>query len=102
MASRRIRQEFPDLVRRHWRAQRLWAGFYFAGSVGGAPVTTLRQYIEQQKRPVQDTLGPCRPSRVRFHHRPMRRCTIGHSGSTPPRCVRTVDETAATSVQLIP
>jgi putative transposase len=24
---------------------------YFAGSVGGAPISVLRQYIEQQNRP---------------------------------------------------
>ncbi len=48
VSSRRMRQEFPDLVRHYWRAQRLWSGSYFAGSVGGAPVTALRQYIEQQ------------------------------------------------------
>ncbi|MHB8245742.1 MAG: IS200/IS605 family transposase, partial [Acidimicrobiales bacterium] len=26
-------------------------GSYFAGSVGGAPISVLRQYIEQQDRP---------------------------------------------------
>jgi putative transposase len=30
----------------------LWSGSYFAGSVGGAPLSVLRQYIEQQHRPV--------------------------------------------------
>jgi putative transposase len=52
VSSRRLRQEFPDLARHYWRAQRLWSGSYFAGSVGGAPLTVLRQYIEQQNRPV--------------------------------------------------
>jgi putative transposase len=52
VSSRRMRQEFPDLVRHYWRAQRLWSGSYFAGSVGGAPISVLRQYIEQQNRPV--------------------------------------------------
>jgi len=51
VSSRRLRQEFPDLRRHHWRANRLWSGSYFAGSVGGAPVTVLRQYIEQQDGP---------------------------------------------------
>jgi putative transposase len=49
--SRRMRQEFPDLVRHYYRANRLWSASYFAGSVGGAPLTILRQYIEQQNRP---------------------------------------------------
>jgi REP-associated tyrosine transposase len=52
VSSRRLRQEFPDLVRHCWRAQRLWSGSYFAGSVGGAPLSIVRQYIEQQNRPV--------------------------------------------------
>ena len=51
VSSRRFRQEFPDLVRHYYRANRLWSGSYFAGSVGGAPITALRQYIEQQNRP---------------------------------------------------
>ncbi|MBI1758073.1 MAG: IS200/IS605 family transposase [Actinobacteria bacterium] len=52
VSSRRMRQEFPDLVRHYYRANRLWSGSYFAGSVGGAPLSVLRQYIEQQNRPV--------------------------------------------------
>lgn len=52
VSSRRLRQEFTNLIRHYWRAQRLWSGSYFAGSVGGAPLSILRQYIEQQNRPV--------------------------------------------------
>lgn len=52
VSSRRLRQEFPDLVRHYWRAQHLWSGSYFAGSVGGAPLSIVRQYIEQQNRPI--------------------------------------------------
>ncbi|MFF3691701.1 IS200/IS605 family transposase [Streptomyces sp. NPDC002187] len=51
VSSRRLRQEYPELVRHYWRAQRLWSGSYFAGSLGGAPLSTVRQYIEQQNRP---------------------------------------------------
>jgi putative transposase len=46
-----MRTEFPDLVRHYWRVQRLWSGSYVAGSVGGAPLSVVRQYIEQQNRP---------------------------------------------------
>jgi putative transposase len=53
VSSRRMRQEFPDLRRHYYRANRLWSGSYFAGSVGGAPLSVLCQYIEQQNRPVQ-------------------------------------------------
>lgn len=51
VSSRRLRQEFPELQKHYWRAKRLWNGSYFAGSVGGAPLAILRQYIENQNRP---------------------------------------------------
>jgi len=51
VSSRSMRQEFPNLARHYWRANRLWSGSYFAGSAGGAPISVLRQYIEQQNRP---------------------------------------------------
>lgn len=52
VSSRRLRQEFPDLVQHYYRANKLWSGSYFAGSVGGAPLSIIRRYIEQQERPV--------------------------------------------------
>jgi putative transposase len=52
VTSRRLRQEFPDLTRHYWRANKLWSASYFAGSVGGAPLSVLKQYIEQQARPL--------------------------------------------------
>jgi putative transposase len=55
VSSRRMRQEFPNLRRHDYRANRLWSPSYFAGSVGGAPLTALRQYIEQQNRPLFKT-----------------------------------------------
>ncbi len=51
VSSRRLRQVFPDLVRHYYRANKLWSGSYFAGSVGGAPLSVVKQYIEQQNRP---------------------------------------------------
>ncbi|MFV2085353.1 IS200/IS605 family transposase [Micromonospora sp. LOL_021] len=51
VSSRRPRQEFPDLARHFYRANKLWSGSYFAGSVGGAPLSIVTQYIEQQNRP---------------------------------------------------
>ncbi|MGI5201892.1 IS200/IS605 family transposase [Spirillospora sp. CA-108201] len=51
VSSRRLRQEFPDLVRHYYRANKLWSGSYFAGSAGGAPLSVVKQYIEQQNRP---------------------------------------------------
>ncbi|WGH90304.1 IS200/IS605 family transposase [Auritidibacter ignavus] len=55
VSSRRMRREFPELERHYWRAKRLWSGSYFAGSVGGAPISVLRQYIESQQRPDGDS-----------------------------------------------
>ena len=52
-----MRQAFPDPRRHYWRAIWLRSGSYFAGLVGGAPISPLRQYIEQQNRPGQGTLG---------------------------------------------
>ncbi|MEU9700027.1 IS200/IS605 family transposase [Streptomyces sp. NPDC047981] len=52
VSSRRLRQEYPELVRHYWRAHRLWSGSYFADSVGGAPLSVVRQYVEQQNRPL--------------------------------------------------
>jgi putative transposase len=49
--SRGMRERFPALTPHYWRAQRLWLGFYFTGSVVGAPTSVLRQYIPQQNQP---------------------------------------------------
>ncbi|GAA3598110.1 hypothetical protein GCM10022419_096870 [Nonomuraea rosea] len=46
-----MRQEFPELAAHHYRAGKLWSGSHFAGSAGGAPLSIVRQYIEQQNRP---------------------------------------------------
>jgi putative transposase len=50
--SRRMRQEFPDLRRHYYRANRLWSASYFSESAGGRPVSVLRQYIDQLNRPI--------------------------------------------------
>lgn len=50
VASRRLRQMHPALVRRYWRGV-LWSPSYFAASCGGAPLSIIRQYIEQQRTP---------------------------------------------------
>ncbi|MGN9843250.1 IS200/IS605 family transposase [Nonomuraea sp. H19] len=52
VSSRRMRQESPELAAHYYRAAKLWSGSYLAGSVGGAPISALRQHIEQQNRPV--------------------------------------------------
>ena len=51
VSSRRMRTEFPELARHYYRANKLWSGSCFAGSVGGAPLSMLKTYIEDQNQP---------------------------------------------------
>ncbi len=54
VSSRRMKQEFPA-ISTFWSSKKShgasWSTSYFAGSVGGAPISILRQYIEEQNRP---------------------------------------------------
>jgi putative transposase len=50
VSSRRLRQLHPSLRRRYWKGV-LWSPSYFAASCGGAPISIIRQYIEQQRTP---------------------------------------------------
>ena len=50
VSSRMLRKQHPDLVQKYWNNV-LWSPSYFAGSCGGAPISIIRQYIEQQKTP---------------------------------------------------
>ncbi|MRN37045.1 IS200/IS605 family transposase [Neisseria sp. N95_16] len=51
VSSRMIRQKnYPSIKQKLWGGA-LWSPSYFAGSCGGAPITIIRQYIEQQKTP---------------------------------------------------
>lgn len=52
VSARLLRKEYAPHVRQYLWGGHFWSGSYFAGSVGGAPLTVLRQYIEQQKQPV--------------------------------------------------
>ncbi|GGV04905.1 hypothetical protein GCM10010502_69660 [Kitasatospora aureofaciens] len=51
VSARRLRQEFPTHIRKYlWGAQ-FWSPSYFAASCGGAPLSIIKEYIENQKRP---------------------------------------------------
>ncbi|MBP8018739.1 MAG: IS200/IS605 family transposase [Hylemonella sp.] len=50
VSSRLLRKARPDLASRYWQGV-LWSPSYFAASCGGAPVSIVRQYIEQQRTP---------------------------------------------------
>ncbi|UJS25703.1 IS200/IS605 family transposase [Thiothrix winogradskyi] len=50
-SSRVIRKKnYPNLHKKLWGGA-LWSPSYFAGSCGGAPISVIRQYIEQQQTP---------------------------------------------------
>jgi len=49
VSSRMIRQKmYPSIRKKLWGGA-LWSPSYFAGSCGGAPISVIRQYIEQQQ-----------------------------------------------------
>jgi putative transposase len=50
VSSRRLRQRFPAIARRYWKGV-LWSPSYFAASCGGAPLSIIKRYIEQQRTP---------------------------------------------------
>jgi hypothetical protein len=52
-----MRPEFTSRVNRHLMHGHSWSPSYFAASCGGAPLSIIRQYIEQQKVPVSPTSG---------------------------------------------
>jgi putative transposase len=49
--SRLLKKEFPEIAS-FWSVRKsrgvLWSPSYFAGSVGGAPISILKHYIENQ------------------------------------------------------
>ncbi|MCK0766554.1 IS200/IS605 family transposase [Chromohalobacter beijerinckii] len=51
VSSRRLKLMHPELVKPAYQKNALWSPSYFAGSVGGAPISVVRQYIEQQNCP---------------------------------------------------
>lgn len=51
VSSRHLRSEFGPQLRRHLWGGRLWSPSYFAGSAGGAPLSTVKDYILNQRTP---------------------------------------------------
>lgn len=49
-SSRVLRKNHPDLAEKYYKGV-LWSPSYFAASCGGAPISIIKQYIEQQKTP---------------------------------------------------
>ncbi|MHB8355507.1 MAG: IS200/IS605 family transposase [Vulcanimicrobiaceae bacterium] len=51
VSSRLLRKQFPVVVKRYWKSV-LWSPSYFAASCGGAPLSIIKQYIENQRMPL--------------------------------------------------
>ncbi|MFJ7250947.1 IS200/IS605 family transposase [Kitasatospora sp. NPDC098652] len=52
VSARYLRQEYTGAMNRAIMHGHLWSPSYFAASCGGAPLSIIRQYIENQQRPV--------------------------------------------------
>ena len=50
VSSRRLRRRHPEIVRRYWKGT-LWSPSYFAASCGGAPLSIIKKYVEDQRAP---------------------------------------------------
>jgi putative transposase len=50
VSSRLLRKTRKELRACYWKGV-LWSPSYFSGSCGGAPISIIRQYIEQQDTP---------------------------------------------------
>ncbi len=49
-SSRLLRNHYPEIAGRYYKNV-LWSPSYFAASCGGAPISIIRQYVEQQQTP---------------------------------------------------
>ena len=50
-SSRLVRREFANQLRRVYRKPEFWSQSYHILSCGGAPLTVIKQYVEQQTAP---------------------------------------------------
>ena len=57
VSARRLRSEFTGRVNRHRMHGHFRSPSYFAASCGGAPLSIIRQYIEQQRHQAKATSG---------------------------------------------
>jgi putative transposase len=56
-SAQRLRSEATGQVNRQTMHRHFWSPSYLAASCGDAPPGVIRQYIEQQRRPVNATSG---------------------------------------------
>lgn len=51
VSSRLLRKAYSEIASKYWKGV-LWSPSYFAASCGGAPISIIKQYIENQKTPI--------------------------------------------------
>lgn len=51
VTSRLLRKEYSAELKRFYKKPVLWSRTYFVTTCGGAPLSVIKQHIEQQKRP---------------------------------------------------
>ena len=51
VSSRLIRKKNYSIIKQSLYGKSLWSPSYFAGACGGAPLSIIKQYIEQQNSP---------------------------------------------------
>lgn len=49
VSSRLLKKHHPELPEKYWKGK-LWSPSCFAGSRGGAPLSVIKQYVEQQRK----------------------------------------------------
>lgn len=49
VTARRMFQEFPRIKNRLWGGH-LWSPSYYVATVGGAPLSTVKAYVESQRK----------------------------------------------------
>ena len=64
VSRRLLRKERPDIQKRYWQGG-WWSPSYFALSCGGAPISIVRRYIEQQQT-LPETSRAATPSALSF------------------------------------
>ncbi len=50
VSSRKLKLHHPEVANRYFKSA-LWSPSYFAASCGGAPLSIIKQYVEQQQTP---------------------------------------------------
>ncbi|WP_184759378.1 IS200/IS605 family transposase [Streptosporangium album] len=51
VSARLLSKEYPAHIRKYLWGGHFWSPSYFAASCGGAPLSIIKEYIENQKRP---------------------------------------------------